>query len=103
MVLQRASCFELRYVTCKQLPRGGRERVLSARRNAGVGSTLDAMAISMWKRGDEIVEINEVPAGEFVAWNTTLVSLAVQGNDHPYFDSVEEAEAALAAAGWERQ
>ena len=30
------------------------------------------MAISMWKRGDEIVEINEVPAGEFVAWNTTL-------------------------------
>ena len=61
------------------------------------------MAISMWNRRDEIVEINEVPADEFVAWNTTLGSLAVQGSDHPYFDSVEESEAALAAAGWERQ
>jgi hypothetical protein len=61
------------------------------------------MAFSNWKRGEELAELHEVPAGELVAWNTTQGGLAVQGRDHPYFSSPEEAEAALAAAGWERQ
>lgn len=59
------------------------------------------MVISRWKKDSEEVEVHEMPADCFVAWNVTTGAYAVENETgRCYFDTAAEVEDSLLEDGW---